>query len=576
VGFESFAQNSTGNFTVALSNEGNLNANITELNFTNVTEEDGTYRESSGYDNIVRANGSKSVPSVAVPGPDTEGDPFLQNILNGTVIREGPIPDHFSREIQFPEETLNVSTPLRGPMEANLDVSPSSGFEINTFYAAHLKVEAECRGRVNATSVETGSFSDVFHTSFLVVGDPANAGGVDDIGEQESNQTVPENTNQTGNQSTNTTVPADVNQTGNQSTNQTVPANVTRPGNLTSNQTVPQNFSEDGGEDINDTVPQDVNQTGEEGQTVEGDNDQPGQTPTPEPDPDPRPQVEVEPVNRTYTINRGSFGPAGLEIRNIGNTSVGGITLNPRIGDLPGEWQARNASVGNLSVGENATRDVFVRPPEDAEPRRYVVPVTASNQDGDLDVDYFYVDVNRTRFPTSVSILEFPPSATIEQGSNQTLPALVENTGREPLFNVTAELQNADDCGRIKDSDTLRRIDVNESASLSVQILNAKSPDSCDDVNATLVVSSERSAFAFADTELSTVRPAGLIPTAQQPPFLALIWSALLVAYALIRKRFDLGGIYDIPLLLLIAGEVIILLFFFIQTFGFSTTFLPF
>ncbi len=560
VGFVSFSQNSTGNFSVAVSNEGNINANITQLNFTNITEENGTYKEGSPYDNIVTSDGSKVVPNISIPGPDREGDEFLQGVPNATIIRKGPIRGHFSREVTFGSGTFNTSSFLRGPVEANLNVAPDNGFELNQFYSAHLRVEAECRGPVNATTVETGNFSGVEHASFLVIGDPANEGGANQTGDLETNQTIPE----------------DVNRTGNQSTNQTVPANVTRPGNLTSNQTVPQNFSESGGEDINDTVPEDVNQTGEQGQTVEGDSDQPGQTPNPEPEPDPAPEIEVEPVNRTYTINRGSFGPAALEVRNIGNTSVGGISLTPQTADLPGPWQARNASVGNLSVGENATRNVFVRPPEDAEPRRYVVPVTASNQDGDLDVDYFYVDVNRTRFPTSVEIVEFPPSATIEQGDNQTLPVLVENAGREPLFNVTAELQNAEDCGEVRDSGTISRLDINESASLTVQILNANPPEQCSDVDATLVVSSERSTFAFSDISISTIQPAGLIPTAQRPPFLALIWSGILAAYALVRKRLDLDGIYDIPLLLLIAGEVIILTLLFVESFGFSSAFLPF
>jgi hypothetical protein len=540
VGFVSFSQNSTGNFSVAVSNEGNINANITQLNFTNITEENGTYEKGSPYDNIVTSNGSKVVPNISVPGPDREGDEFLQGVPNATIIRNGPIRGHFSREVTFGSDSFNTSSFLRGPVEATLNVTPQKGFDINQFYSAHLKVEAECRGPVNATTVETGNFSGVEHASFLVIGDPANEGGANQTGDLETNQTIPE----------------DVNRTGNQSTNQTVPANVTRPGNLTSNQTVPQN----------------VNQTGEQGETLPGDNQRPGENPVPQP----RPKIEVEPVNRTYTINRGSFGPAALEVRNIGNTSVGGISLTPQTAELPGPWQARNASVGNLSVGENATRSVFVRPPEDAEPRRYVVPVTASNQDGNLDVDYFYVDVNRTRFPTSVEIVEFPPSATIEQGDNQTLPVLVENAGREPLFNVTAELQNAEDCGEVRGSGTISRLDINESASLSVQILNANPPEQCSDVNATLVVSSERSTFAFSDISISTIQPAGLIPTAQRPPFLALIWSGILAVYALVRKRLDLNGIYDVPLLLLIAGEVIILTLLFVESFGFSSAFLPF
>lgn len=540
VGFVSFSQNSTGNFSVAVSNEGNINANITQLNFTNITEENGTYEEGTPYDNIVTSDGSKVVPNISIPGPDKEGDEFLQGVPNVTIIRKGPIRGHFSREVTFGSSSFNTSSFLRGPVEASLNVTGENGFEVNQFYSAHLKVEAECRGPVNATAVETGNFSDVEHASFLVIEDPANEGGANQTGDLETNQTIPEDVNRTGNQST--------------------------------NQTVPQNFSEEGDEDINDTVPQNVNQTGEQGETLPGDNQRPGENSVPQP----RPKIEVEPVNRTYTINRGSFGPAALEVRNIGNTSVGGISLTPQTADLPGPWQVRNASVGNLSVGENATRNVFVRPPEGAEPRRYVVPVTASNQDSELDVDYFYVDVNRTRFPTSVEIVEFPPSATIEQGENQTLPVLVENPGREPLFNVTAELQNAEDCGEVRNSGTISRLDINESASLSVQILNANPPEQCSDVDATLVVSSERSTFAFSDISISTIQPAGLIPTAQRPPFLALIWSGFLVFYALARKRLDLDGIYDIPLLLLIAGEVIILTLLFVESFGFSSTFLPF
>lgn len=360
-------------------------------------------------------------------------------------------------------------------------------------------------------------------------------------------------------------------------------------GNFTSELERPANANRTGNFTTNTTLPADANRTGEESnQTVEGDNDNPGQTPVPEPEPEPTPgdspepgeseqtkvEIDIEPTNNTYTAYQGQYAPAELEVENIGEQTVTDITLIPEIGQVRPDWDTRNATVSNLTVNESVTRDVFVRPPEDQPVGNYLVPVTARNEDSRLDLDYFTVDVKRSEFVPRVSIQEAPRTVSVETGTNQTLPVLVQNPGRRNITNVTARLQNAEDCGDVSAS-SVSIIDVNGTESMEVSMEAGENPQSCD---ATLIVSSANGAYAFSDMTIENRPEEGLIPQEQRAPFIAIIWTFVLAAYAVLRKRYELNtSLVKLPFFMLLIGETVIILYMLVSYYGVvSASFLPF
>lgn len=361
-------------------------------------------------------------------------------------------------------------------------------------------------------------------------------------------------------------------------------------GNYTSELERPANANRTGNFTTNTTIPADANRTGEtSNQTIEGDNDNPGQTPEPEPEPEPAPgdspdpgesntpevAIDIEPTNRTYTAYQGQYAPAELQVENVGNAPVNDIELLPEIADIRPDWEVRSATVSNLSVNETVSRDVFVRPPQDQAVGQYLVPVRAENPNAQLDLDYFTVDVKRSEFETQVSIAEAPRTVSIETGRSQELPILVENPGRRNITDVTAYLQNAEDCGDVTASSAVSMIDVNGTASLSVGIEAGENAQSCD---ATLIVSSADGAYAFSDLTIETTPGEGLIPQEQRVPFIAIAWTFVLAIYAVLRKRYELtSSLVKIPFFMLLMGETVIILYMLVNYYGvLSVSFLPF
>lgn len=396
------------------------------------------------------------------------------------------------------------------------------------------------------------------YANFIVLDVPGESGGVNTTGNQTA-PPVPENVNRSGD--SNATI-------GNQS------------GNSTTDVTQPENYSETGNQTVNQTYP------------FPGNSEEPGQTevPVPEPEPEPEPtpgdspepgqsdtpriQIDVEPVNQTYEAPRGQFAPAALEVENIGESSVSNVQLIPEIAEIRDGWQVRNAEIANLSVNETVTRDVFVRPPENQRLGRYLVPVTATDGENRLDLDYFSVQVKRSEFDAQIAIREAPGSVTVTSNSSQPLPILIQNNGRKELTNITAEFQNAEDCGEITSS-SVDRIGVNESASLNIQMEAASTSQTC---NSTLIVSSDQGAYAFSNVEFTVSPEEGLIPRGKRAPFIAILWTLILAAYAVLRKRYELTSpLLKIPFILLLAGETVILLYMTVNYYGvLSVSFLPF
>ncbi|MDY6774090.1 MAG: NEW3 domain-containing protein, partial [Candidatus Nanohaloarchaea archaeon] len=376
-------------------------------------------------------------------------------------------------------------------------------------------------------------------------------GGVSAYGNRTTNKTYPANVTEIGHEETNSTLPDDINETGSEETNETLPMDANRTGGR-SNQTIARN----------------ANKTGATGnQTVPGNaSDQPGSVP--------RPIIEVEPVNRTYTAARGQYTPVNLSIMNKGNISVGDIRLRPEFGDLGEGWNYTAASINNLTVGEKVTRDIHVKPPDDAEARRYTIPVIAEKNGYALDIDYFYLEVTEEPvFAPELEILEAPSSIQVTENKEQPLPVLVKNTGGTTLHNITGEMQNIGDCGTI-DIQGVKKLEVNETASVSMTF----TPENTEKCTTTLIVSSAEGAYSFSEMDITVVPEEGLIPPRQQPPLLAIIWTLILVAYSLGRKRFmPESGAAKIPLVLMVMGEATILLYLVVNHYGLvAAPFLPF
>jgi hypothetical protein len=420
-------------------------------------------------------------------------------------------------------------------------------------FTGRMYIEYSC------TSPEGDLEEDKFfldYANFIVLDVPGQSGGVNTTGNQTA-PPIPENVNQSG----------DSNATIGDGT-----------GNKTTDVTQPENYSEIGNQTVNDTFP------------FPGDSDEPGQTEVPEPEPEPEPtpgdspqpgesrqprvQIDIEPVNNTYPATQNRFAPATLEIQNIGDRTANNIEISPEIDQVRPGWGSRPAQIANLSVNETVRRDVFVQPPEDQDPGTYVVPVEATNGERVLDLDYFSVKVNRSEFDAKIGIQEAPESVTITSNSSQPLPVLVQNTGERELTNVSAELQNVEDCGTVTSS-KVDRIGINESASLDINMRSISESQNC---NATLIVSSDQGAYSFSNIDFTVTPEEGLIPEGQRAPFLAIIWTVVLAGYAVLRKKYELtSSLVKIPFILLLVGETVILLYMVVNYYGiFSVSFLPF
>lgn len=354
---------------------------------------------------------------------------------------------------------------------------------------------------------------------------------------------------------------------------------VSNKGNQSTNQTVQSNVSEYDDETSNQTVEQEANRTGEEGQTVEGDNAQPGQTPVPEPEPDPEPvpmlSLDIESKQYKYTARRGQFTSVNLTLVNEGNIALSDVSILPQISEIREGWNTSNAQVANLGVNETVHREILVQPPADAEPGSYVVPVLGKNPDNDLDVDYFTVEIlSEDVFESQMSIVEAPREINVLQNTTTPLPVLVKNTGGTNLTAISARVQNVGDCGEIDVSD-IGRIAVDESESLNVTFKAAERTESC---NTTLILSSEEGAYTFTEMQLTVSPKEGLIPEEYRVPFIAVAWTSLLAAFAVLRRRYGLDSvIFKAPFVLLIMGETLIFIFLVVDYYGLlAASFLPF
>ncbi|MFB6100191.1 MAG: hypothetical protein ABEK16_02860 [Candidatus Nanohalobium sp.] len=382
-------------------------------------------------------------------------------------------------------------------------------------YTARLNVSYSC-----------GNVSDSFwvNRTFRIFKARAGEGGGSQIGKPQTNNTKPQDANQSGEES-----------------NQNITRNATKPGGKS-----------------NQTRPEDVNQTGETSdQTIQGNNPLPGQTPVPQPQPQPQPdpvvRVDLRALNNTYKAPKESYKRVKMEIENIGDTATGQLDIIPQVPN--DNWDVRNASVANLSINTTKTRNVFIRPGPEVEKGLYQIPTVVRNQEGEMiDLDYFDVRVTGPKDEkTQLTITESPLQVSVTQNSSQKIPILLSNSGTTDLENITARLQNAEECG-ITESPEIQRLGANETSSVTISLNSSTVKRNCE---ATLIVSSSQGAYAFSDIKIDVNEPEGIIPERFRFPLIGSLWTIMLLAYALLSRRYGLDSVtVKAPFVVLVVGEV--------------------
>lgn len=319
----------------------------------------------------------------------------------------------------------------------------------------------------------------------------------------------------------------------------------------------------------NTSVPERADQVGDESdQQVEGDNDAPGVTPEPVPDPVPEPvpeptpilSVNIQEINDTYQLPRGGYSPVKLSLTNHGEQALQDLNIAPLVGNLGGGWEARNASIANLSADEQVNRTVFLRPPEEMETGRYSIPVLARDtlNDRELDLEYIDVQVNKANFSTEVEIAEVPETVQIQAGGKASIPLLVNNTGRKNISQVDLRVQNMEECGAASASG-LQDLKVNSTGSASLELNASNSLTTC---NTTVIVSTDSGAYTFSDLRVEITPEEGIVPPEFRVPLIAVLWTIGLMAYAVARRRLELDSmLVKGPFVIMVMGEVLIILY---------------
>lgn len=284
--------------------------------------------------------------------------------------------------------------------------------------------------------------------------------------------------------------------------------------------------------------------------------------------------IEIEPKQRSNTVERGRVNPVEFELENVGNRSVPDVSILPDLRNLDDGWSASQASIANMEPGDTANRTINFEPPEDAETGREIVPVEVYSKNRTrVDLDYVYLDVVRSELNATVEIAEAPPSVDIPEETERNIPILLENTGEVELTNVQLTPENVEDCAEYE-TEAIESLQVNETSQITFS-LETGTPEECE---TQLIVNSDQQANAYQDLDISITPEDVLIPERQAPPFLAIIWTITLALYALIRKKLNWESITsEIPLILLIVGESILILYLAVNTFGIvEVPFLPF
>ncbi len=264
---------------------------------------------------------------------------------------------------------------------------------------------------------------------------------------------------------------------------------------------------------------------------------EPTPTPTPEPEPEPEPEPRVElvltPWNRTYKVYQGETLPTRWNITNIGNTPVTNISIGVEAREMFQDWNISWAMVSHLDVNETKNRTVFFTPGIDTPPGIYVVPVVAMVDNEIADLAYIQIEVLFGRQYAKIQIIESPEVLELDPNTRVRIPVLLKNIGKKSLHNITMWTENLEDC-IASETNPEEDLDVGETKSVPLVIETRDKPAICEGL---LIVGTKEGAYSYAPIKL-IVRPRPLFFAGGAfLPVLALLWTLLLIIYAVHRKR---------------------------------------
>lgn len=331
----------------------------------------------------------------------------------------------------------------------------------------------------------------------------------------------------------------------------------------------------DEGEEIADEpFPADANVSGEESdQFLEGDLDEPGTTV----DPDPVMSINIRNLHTSpVQTSRGQFAEINLTIENFADEEVGPFDLEAELDDLPGTWIYDGAGVDSVGPGGEVNRSIFINP-EDAEPGVYSFPVFARDTEEDIafDVEYINVEVTEEILVSQLEVSEAPRDITLEPNITETLPLLITNNGNTSLTNISAEIQNHEECGEYS-TDAIDSISPEGGQeSLSIEFTTSNNLEECESL---IIISTDQGQYAFSDLSITLRDTDVFIPPEFQVPLIAFIWTAVLLLYSVLMRRYELDSLYvKIPLFILVLGESVIFLYLAANYYSFiPSEYLPF
>jgi len=235
--------------------------------------------------------------------------------------------------------------------------------------------------------------------------------------------------------------------------------------------------------------------------------------------------IDIKPVNRTVNGTQGVFNPVVFNVSNIGNVPAENITLIPIV---PEGWEYKGALVSFLNVSETVNRTIFVKPPYGVT-GQYVIPVQAIIGNFTIDMDYFYINIQRAVNITVLEIIEAPRRIELLPNENLTGSILIKNVGKIPLHDIKGRIENAELCLDGFNLEGIPNILPNETRRAYFNILaTGQAGRIC---NSTLIIWSKENAYAFTDTTLYTMSPPPLIPAITKLNLLMVLLIFLAILY---------------------------------------------
>ncbi len=251
-------------------------------------------------------------------------------------------------------------------------------------------------------------------------------------------------------------------------------------------------------------------------------------------------KIILTPLNESHQAYQDQFIPIYFNITNGGSSGVKNITIMADISEEFSGWNITTALVSYLGAGDTVRRTLLFKPPRNATPGGYVIPVKAYIRDKVADLEYIMIEVLLGIFNAKVKIIESPDVMELKQNSEVRIPVRIKNIGEADLHNVTMDIENAEACIGSYHSGKIS-LDINETKFIRIYTESKNGPEKCE---ASIIISSAEEAYAFAKIKLIVMPAPALLPGGFGTMFgnmttalLALAWTFTLVSYVALRRR---------------------------------------